>query len=351
MKLPVYRLKIDIDDEGMDYVGLVDYPAHGKNYVTMSKAPNKVEPKFHFNDEKRIVTGVAIATDLLIYRRDDDGYEYNVYFSKEDTLTIMKMFAKRGYHNNVNLMHDSSKKVRDAYMIECYFINNERTNIPAQFADQNLQPGSTIFSYWVEGDKTWKFIKEHGAGFSIEGWFQSVPVKFLKTQKRSKMKKSLFERLFGTTTPENAVFDKAKKDKYATATTSEGDTVYWDGELVEGNSLFVVPADGGDPVLAPAGDHTIDIDGEMITVTVDESGVITAVSTPEEQSEVEEAMEAMAAEYRKKFDAQESKIKLMAKTIDEQTEQIERLLVKNGFKKVENATKTSSWRDIKNAKK
>ena len=356
MKLPVYRLKIDIDAEGMDFVGLVDYPAHGKNYVTMSNAPKKVEPKFHFNDEKRIVTGVAIATDLLIYRRDANGYEYNVYFTKEDTLTIMKMFAKKGYHNNVNLMHDSSKKVRDAYMVECYFINKEKTNIPAQFADQNLQAGSIIFSYWIEGDKTWNFVKEHGAGFSIEGWFQEVPVKFLKAkQKQSKMKKGLFERLFGTA-PEKAVFDKSKKDKYATATTSEGDTVYWDGELVEGNSLFVVPADGSDPVLAPSGDHTIDVEGEMITVTVDDSGVITAVAVSEQQSEdedeeVEKAMEAMAAEYRKKFDAQESKIKLMAKTIDDQTEMIERLAVKNGFKKVENATKTSSWREIKNAKK
>ena len=29
----------------------------------------------------------------------------------------------------------------------------------------------------------------------------------------------------------------------------------------------------------------------------------------------------------------------------------ERLAIKNGFKKVENATKTSSWREIKNVKK
>lgn len=360
MKRPVYRLTIDIDDEGMDFMGLVDMPAHSKNYITMSKAPKKVEPKFQFNEEKRIVTGVAIATDLLIFRRDPDGFEYDVYFSKADTLTIMKMFAKKGYHNNVNLMHDSSQKVRDTYLIESYFINDQKSNIPKGLENQNLQPGTLIFSYWVEGDKTWEFIKEHGAGFSIEGWFREVPVKFLKS-KQSKMKKSLFEKFGFKKEVEKAVFDSDKKDKYETAQTTEGDTVYWDGELVEGNSLFVVPADGGDPVLAPEGDHSIEIDGVASVVSVDEAGIITAVVVGDAQEEEEEeeemseevaeVMEAIIAEYRKKFDTQGAQIKEMAKTIDEQSEFIEQLAEKQGFKKVELSGKAPGWKEIKNNNK
>ncbi len=179
MKRPVYKLVIDIDDNGMDFIGLVDYPAHGKNYITMSKAPKKVEPKFQFNEEKQIVTGVAIATDLLIYRVDPDGFEYDVFFSKDDTFKIMKLFAKHGYHNNVNLMHDMSQKVDDAYMIESYFINDKRTNIPEEFKDQNLRPGSLIFTYHIEGAETWEFVKENGA-WKIkyqkitQDWFKQV---------------------------------------------------------------------------------------------------------------------------------------------------------------------------------
>jgi len=168
-RLPVYKLVIDEDAEGMDFMGLVDYPAHGKNYVTFSKAPNKVELKQYFNDEKRIVKGVAIATDLQIYRRDEDGYEYNVVFTKEDTFKIMKMFAMNGYYNNVNFMHNASKKAKGIYLIECFFIDDEMSNIPKEFENQNLRPGSLIFSYWAKDDTTWNFIKEHGAGFSIEG--------------------------------------------------------------------------------------------------------------------------------------------------------------------------------------
>ena len=137
---PIYKLVINDDIEGMDFIGLVDEPAHGKRWVTMSKAPNTVEQRHNFNDEKQIVTGVAIATDLLIYRRDSSGYEYDVYFTKEESLKMMKMFAKKGYHNNVNLMHNMSQKVKDAYLIEAYFIRDDRSNIPPEFANQNSHP-------------------------------------------------------------------------------------------------------------------------------------------------------------------------------------------------------------------
>lgn len=182
-RLPVYKLVIDEDAEGMDFMGLVDYPAHGKNWIAFNQLPKRVEFKQHFNEEKRIVTGVAIATDLQIYRRDPNGFEYNIVFTKEDVLTMIKMLSKRNYFNNVNLMHDMSRKVKDTFLIELYFIKADKSNIPSEFADQNIQPGSVVMSYWVEGDDTWEFVKKNGAGFSIEGWFKEVEVKFNSMKK------------------------------------------------------------------------------------------------------------------------------------------------------------------------
>jgi hypothetical protein len=51
-RLPVYRLVIDENTEGMDFMGLVDYPAHGKNWMTFAQLPVKVEQKYAFNEEK-----------------------------------------------------------------------------------------------------------------------------------------------------------------------------------------------------------------------------------------------------------------------------------------------------------
>jgi len=328
MRLPVHRLAIDEITEGMDYVGLVDMPAHSKIYTTMATQTKKAIVKQVFNSEKQIVTGVVIATNHLIYRRNDDGYEYNVFISKQDSLEIMKKFAKFGYHNNVNLMHDAGRKVKDAYLIESYFIREDKKNIPEGFKDQNLQPGSLVFSYWIEGKESWKFVKESSTGFSLEGWFKEVPVKFIK-QKQKQMKKgrSLMALLGFALASVKVAYDSKKK--YAEATNTDGETVQWDGELVEGVSVFIVPAEG-DPVLAPEGDMTIDIDGTMTVVSVDEVGVVTNVEIVEvDPEDVAEAMTAMKAHYEGKFTKQESQLVLMAKTIDDLTVAFEKFSEKN----------------------
>lgn len=330
-RLPVYKLVIDEDAEGMDFMGLVDYPAHGKNYITFSKkAPEKVELKQYFNDEKRIVKGVAIATDLQIYRRDEDGFEYNVVFTKEDTFKIMKMFAKNGYYNNVNFMHNASQKAKGIYLIECFFINDERSNIPKEFENQNLRAGSLIFSYWAEDETTWNFIKENGAGFSIEGWFNQTKIKLNK-----KNKMSLVEKLFGKQKPK---FDTKNKDKYAEAVTVDGMTVMWEGDLIEGAPLFVVPEDGTDPILAAAGEYAIEADGTPKVITVDESGMIVSIADAEEMedeptaevAETEAALRATIADYETKLAAQkkdfESKMKTFATEFDTLKEAFEKSL-------------------------
>lgn len=331
-RLPVYKLVIDEDAEGMDFMGLVDYPAHGKNWIAFNQLPKRVEFKQHFNEEKRIVTGVAIATDLQIYRRDPNGFEYNIVFTKEDVLTMIKMLSKRNYFNNVNLMHDMSRKVKDTFLIELYFIKADKSNIPSEFAYQNIQPGSVVMSYWVEGKETWEFVKKNGAGFSIEGWFKEVEVKFHK-QKNQMKKKSLLERLFPGRAPQKHVYDKAKKDKYKMAKTVDGVEVTWEGDLAAGTPLFVVPTDGTDPMLASAGEYAIDVDGVIMVCTVDEAGLITAVVEGEEMDdeELEAALAAIKKDYEKKladqriamkkeFDAQVTE---MATDIDELREIVE----------------------------
>lgn len=357
MRRPIYRLTIDLDAEGMDFIGLVDYPAHGKKYTTMSKAPREMKvERQQFNDEQQIVTGVALATDLLIYRRDDDGFEYDVYFTKEDAMKIMKMFAKNGYHNNVNLMHDMSKKVSDAYMIECYFVNKDMSNLPEALKGQNVRPGSIVFSYWIEGKKTWEFVKKHGAGFSLEGWFKEVLVKF-SNQKPKKVKKgTLLQRLFGKTeenpTSENK-FDADNKDKYMTATTADGISVYWK-ELAEGQPLWMIPegATEEEAVMAQEGEYSFEFEGVMYTVTVDDQGLIASIVEGEEMGDMEQVEEAMH-EMKSQFDAQkenfETTIKTMAQEIDDLAELVESLAEKAGFKKLpksEGGNEEPQWKQM-----
>ena len=313
--LPLFKLQIDLENkaEGMDFIGLVDYPAHGKAYQAFAKrTPEKVEFKDHFNDDKRIVTGVAIATNLPIYRRDATGFEYNAIFTKADTLEIAQQLFKNGYMHNVNEQHDMNKAITDIFLFESYFINDDKSNIPTAFKDQNLQPGTWITSYKVEDDKIWEKIKNgEFAGFSIEGWFKEVELK-TKVKNKKMKRKSLMERLgFGKAPVKKPVFDSENKDKYETATDVDGNVLMWDGELAEGVSLFV-EVEGEEPILAASGDYTIDTDGVMTVVSVDEAGMITAVEVVESDGEEElveevaEAMKAIRAEHKTALAAQKT---------------------------------------------
>lgn len=362
-KLPLYRLTVEPDEvEGMDFVGFVDHPAHIKKYVTMSAAPVKVT-RYHFNEEKRIVKGVVISTYQPIYRRDDDGFEYNVYFTKEDAAVIRDIFAKNGYHNNVNLMHDMSRKVENVGLIEMITVNDARTNIPEEFADQNLQKGSVIFAYKVFDDVAWKFVKENGAGFSLEGWFKNIEVKLSKP-KKGKMKKKKFDiwAALGMSKPgsKKPVFDKAKKDKYAEATTVDGAKVTWEGALEAGTPLFVVP-EGEEPVLAPEGEHSFEFDGVMYVVKVDAEGMIAEVEVVEMEAEDSDA--ELAAAMTAKFAAVEKsnddkfaafkkesdeRVAVLAKAVEDLTEAVELLNEgKSQHKRVAGSDATPGWKKIK----
>ena len=211
--LPIYKMILTEETEGMDYIALVDSPAHMKAFEYFNGKSEKV--KYHFNEEKRVVTGVAIAVDLPIYRRDEQFGEHYVVFSKKDTYEIAQKMFKGGYLNNVNEMHDSNKKVDGIYLFESYFVDNARgVKAPSNFDSQNLKDGSWIVSYKVDNDKVWNDIKKgKHIGFSIEGWFDKKFIKTKQTQMK-KQSKSLFEMVFG-------------KAKFETATTVEGVEVSW----------------------------------------------------------------------------------------------------------------------------
>ena len=116
--LPIYKMIIGEEVDGMDALALVSEPAHRKAFEFFNGKTERV--KQYFNEEKRIVTGVAISVDLPIYRRDEDLGEHYVIFSKEDTLAIAQKMFKKGYMHNVNEMHDLNKKVKDIYLFESY---------------------------------------------------------------------------------------------------------------------------------------------------------------------------------------------------------------------------------------
>ena len=155
--LPIYKMILTEETEGMDYIALVDSPAHMKKFEYF----NGKMVKQHFNEEQRIVTGVAIAVDLPIYRRDEQLGEHYVVFGKKETEQIWEKMMTSNYMHNVNEMHDSNKKVSGITYLHSYPIDSARgVNAPESFKNQNLKDGSIIVYYKVEDEKVWNDIKK-----------------------------------------------------------------------------------------------------------------------------------------------------------------------------------------------
>jgi uncharacterized protein YdcH (DUF465 family) len=338
--LPIYKMILTEETEGMDFIALVDSPAHMKAFEYFNGKSEKV--KYHFNEEKRVVTGVAIAVDLPIYRRDEQFGEHYVVFDKKETMQIAQKMFKGGYLNNVNEMHDSNKQIKDIYLFESYFVDNARgVKAPDTFEGQNLKDGSWIVSYKVDNDKVWNDIKKgKHIGFSIEGWFDKKFIKTKQTQMK-KQSKSLFEMVFG-------------KAKFETATTVEGVEVAWTGALEVGTELRVVTEEG--EVLAPEGMHSIEMEGTTMVITVDGNGIITAIEEmPAEDAPAEDAPEAVTpeavaevvAEMSKQLKAEIESLKAENSKFSKQIETLVNELDKENKRKFNTTPKTTkTWRNF-----
>jgi hypothetical protein len=126
------------------------------------------------SEDKHIISGPLMLADALIYRNNSKFGEHYVKFSAETIKEITIKFAKKGYQQNVNLMHDSNMKLDGLVMFESFIVDKSRGILPmAGFED--AKDGSWFGSFYVENPTAWQLIKEDKVkGFSVEGFFDYV---------------------------------------------------------------------------------------------------------------------------------------------------------------------------------
>lgn len=174
--LPIYELKISEnieDDSEVNFVALVDKPAIEKNFLAFD------EQKQHLafaisNEDKRIISGPLMIAQKPIYRNDDNG-EYYIKFSADTIKQIAIKYAKKGFQNNVNLMHDSGAVVTGLTLFESFICDTERGIMPMQ-GFEDVTNGSWFGSFYVENEEVWNDVKAGKfKGFSVEGLFKYKP--------------------------------------------------------------------------------------------------------------------------------------------------------------------------------
>lgn len=169
-ELKIYNIEVSLTDDitGVGTISLVEHPAVEVGFL---KFETDKPVKLQFNDDKHIITGVAMLADTPIYRNNERYGEHYVVFSKQTIRNIVEKYSKFGLQNLVNIEHSQERYVNDIFMIESYLIDKERGIIPNEFSD--APDGSWIVSFKVNNLAVWDEIKEGKvSGFSIEGFFE-----------------------------------------------------------------------------------------------------------------------------------------------------------------------------------
>lgn len=165
--LPIYKIFVnpDLEDNsGVYAVSLVERPAIQTNFIYFEEQKALISLS---DDEKRIVTGVLLRPDILIYRDLPPFGEMYWTLEASSIETIRDKFHKQNNGTNVTLDHKVS--IEGCYMIESYIVNRSKGLIPADFSD--IEDGSWVASYKIENDEVWEAIKTDKSfkGFSVEG--------------------------------------------------------------------------------------------------------------------------------------------------------------------------------------
>lgn len=133
--------------------------------------------KFTANEEKQIIVGPMLIPDLKIYRRDDDGSEYYVYFTKQAIRGMVEKFNKGNNNNSINLMH--TNKMAPAYIIESWIVEDS-TYDKSKMYGYDLPVGTWFGVVKITDSNFWNTeVKELGRySFSVEGLMAQKLVKF-----------------------------------------------------------------------------------------------------------------------------------------------------------------------------
>lgn len=178
----IVELIIDENDEasGIEAISLVETPAIESNFIALNKHELLLK---EIDSEKRILMGPALIPDKSIYRRNDNGDEYYIYFSKDTVRKASELFFKKSNHQNATYEHE--RKIDNMTIVESWIVEDPAKDKTALYG-MDVPAGTWMVSMKVDDEKIYNEAKEGTIkGFSIEGYFAD----------RYDLKKDTFESL------------------------------------------------------------------------------------------------------------------------------------------------------------
>lgn len=286
LNIPIYNATIDGALDGILRISLVDCPAVECDFMAFDKQ-SELQTFKVTDEEERMVVGVVMRADFPIYRRNDDGFEYYIKYSKDTIKTMAEKMLSDGNQNRVDLMHDG-KEVEGVNLIQWFIKDSEKGINPVNFED--IEEGSLFAQFHVTNDDIWNEVKDGTfKAYSLEGYF-GLEQAFHAQQNENNNNKnnvSIMNKL-------KQILSKMLLEFGAVAT--DLGVLIWQGEenLKEGD--IVTLEDGSQP---EDGEYKTD-DGKVITV---EDGKVAKIADAEAEVAPEEGESEEVSASKQKFEA------------------------------------------------
>ena len=169
--MDIVELVIDEMHESLaiDAVSLVEYPAIESDWIFLSKDNKNNLSLAKVDEHKRLIIGAALIPNKQIYRRDENGKEFYVFFSEATVKRASELYLIN--NNQSSATYEHRDKIKDITTVESWIVedtDNDKSNIYGL----NLPKGSWVLSMKVENEKVWQDILDKKVnGFSIEGFY------------------------------------------------------------------------------------------------------------------------------------------------------------------------------------
>ena len=304
-----YEGKYNKKSKGVFAISLVNAPATEETFIAMAKQ-EKIVKFAKVDEEQRILMGLVLQPDQLIYRVDEDGNEFEMFFSAETIKDFSQNFFQSGFQLNSKLEHD--EPIEGVTFVESWLVENPKVDKSAAFGLE-YPKGSWLVSMKVDNDDIWNNYIKTGElkGFSIDGMVELEEVNLKTNIQMSKSNKNILALL------KQIVSGAEQEVEVTLGSVKSGDLdIQFDGETLEVGAPVFLIADESEKVSLADGTYKLDEGGEIVV----KDGLVESMSEAEEEvaPEVEEVVDAeLEEEVIEEVNADEESMKVIKEILDD----------------------------------
>lgn len=259
--MDTFKVIFSEEKEGVFAISLVENPAIEIDFIALSK--ENIIKLAEVSEEKRLLISPVLIPNQPIYRKDENGNEFNIIFPEETILKAQQNFYKQGYQRNSNIEHNNKLTLNDVTFVESWIKEDDTYDKSLKYGF-DLPNGTWFAVMKVENDETWQKVKNGEVkGFSIEGNFDLEKINLSNNMSfKEQFREVLVE--FGLAKPKE---ETPNIELGAIATTDGTMKIEFEGTMLALGADVWITDENGEKQPVPDGEYTLEND--MIVIITD----------------------------------------------------------------------------------